>query len=72
MEWPIEWSTPGVSDAVIRRVTNALGWAVLWWLLAGWNEASAQLPSGQEYGAVLLWMSAGALALEALANLAGI
>ena len=29
MEWPIEWSTPGVSDAVIRRVTNALGWAVL-------------------------------------------
>ena len=29
MEWPIEWSTPGVSDAVIRSVTNALGWAML-------------------------------------------
>lgn len=45
----------------------ALGWAVLWWLLAGWNEASALLPSGQEHGAVLLWMSAGAVALETLA-----
>ncbi|MDP3137816.1 MAG: DUF2339 domain-containing protein, partial [Burkholderiaceae bacterium] len=45
----------------------ALGWAVIWWLLAGWNEATALLPSGQEYGAVLLWMSAGALTLEALA-----
>ena len=45
----------------------ALGWAVLWWLLAGWNEAAALFPSGQETGAVLLWMSAGAVALEALA-----
>ena len=29
MEWPIEWSTPGVSDALIQSVTNALGWAML-------------------------------------------
>jgi uncharacterized membrane protein len=45
----------------------ALGWAVVWWLLAGWNEASTQLATGHLYGAVLFWMSAGALALEALA-----
>ena len=29
MEWPIEWPTPGVSDALIQSVTNALGWAML-------------------------------------------
>ncbi len=29
MDWPIEWSGPGVSDALIQSVTNALGWAML-------------------------------------------
>lgn len=44
-----------------------LGWTIVWWLLAGWNEASTQLAAGHHYGAVLLWMSAGVLALEGVA-----
>lgn len=45
----------------------ALSWAIGWWLLAGWNEASSQMAADHPYGAVLFWTSAGALALEALA-----
>ncbi len=29
MDWPAEWSSPGLSDALILGVTNALGWAML-------------------------------------------
>ncbi|MDO9220751.1 MAG: DUF2339 domain-containing protein [Thiobacillus sp.] len=44
-----------------------LGWTIVWWLLAGWNEASTQMTADHHYGAVLFWMSAGALALEGIA-----
>ncbi|OGK88315.1 MAG: hypothetical protein A2X52_12610 [Candidatus Rokubacteria bacterium GWC2_70_16] len=29
MDWPIDWSGPGVSDALIQSIMNALGWAML-------------------------------------------
>lgn len=46
----------------------ALGCAVVWWLLAGWNEAAGtQTLTVYSEGLILLWMMAGALALEALA-----
>lgn len=47
----------------------ALGWAVIAWLLAGWNEAAGtQTLTVFSEGLILLWMMAGALALEILAS----
>lgn len=42
----------------------ALGWAIVWWLLAGWNEAATLAAIEYRDALILLWMILGALALE--------